>query len=664
MSRPRVTTACFAAISFCWLIGSPLPGVLSTTTIVSAADNQQDHTAAATITPTLSRIDLDDFRGRRWKLDDFDSDQFLVVAFLGTECPLAKLYAARLQTMQDQLATKGVRVIGVMSNRHDSLLDITAFANRQEIKFPLLKDAGARLADELDARRTPEIYVFDRDRKLRYRGRVDDQYGIGYVRDQPRRKDLQAALEELIAGQTVSIERTDAVGCIIGRKKTVSDSSEVTYGGQIAKLLHRHCVECHREGEIAPFALTDYEEVAGWADMIAEVVRDQRMPPWHADPKHGSFENERRLTDDEKQLLYDWAEAGAPAGDLTDLPTLPEKVTGWQLPREPDLVFHVSPEPFTVQAEGAVKYQYFRIAPNLEKDVWIHAAELKPGNRSVVHHILAFAVPRGSRELNGARGFLVGYVPGMRVAPWPDGHAKRIPAGSELVFQVHYTPIGVEVQDHSQLGICLLDESEVTREIVTTSAVETNLRIPPHEPDYRADAAGPRFPDDAKLLAMSPHMHVRGKSFRYALESNQEVLLSVPEYDFNWQTTYVLDPPLELKANDRIICNAVFDNSKKNLNNPAPEATVRWGDQTEDEMMIGYYHLSVPRGDTPAGKTGAERRRQMVERAIRLATFDRIDQDGDGSITKAETPRRLHKIFAELDTNRDDILTRREVEAK
>lgn len=617
------------------------------------------------LSKSLTRIDLDDYRGRRWQLEDFQSDAFVVVAFLGTECPLAKLYAARLQSMQTELAEDGVRILGVMSNRHDSLLDISAFAQREKLTFPIVKDAGARLADELGAERTPEVFVFDSGRRLRYRGRIDDQYGIGYVRDEPRRRDLQTALDELIAGSPVSIASTDAVGCIIGRTKKVETGASVTYGGQVAEILSRHCVECHREGEIAPFALTEYEEVAGWADMIAEVVSDQRMPPWHADPAHGHFANARVMSDEEKQVLYDWAAAGSPPGDLDDLPELPPTVDGWQLPREPDLVFDVSPEPFDVPAEGAVRYQYFRVDPELDQDIWIESAELKPGNRSVVHHILAFAVPKGQRNgLNGARGFLVGYVPGARVEPWPAGHAKRIPAGSELIFQVHYTPVGTPEKDQSQLGICIKDASTVTHEIVTTSAVQNRFSIPPGAADHPVAASSPPFPEGAKLLSMSPHMHVRGKAFEYALESSSEILISIPQYDFNWQTTYVLQQPLPLKAGDRMICKAVFDNSKDNLNNPDPSATVRWGDQTWDEMMIGYYHLSVPLGNEDAGPTRAERLRSMAERTARLAIFDRIDRDNDGKITKAQTPNRFHAAFEELDADGDGTLTRQEAETK
>ncbi|MCA9136071.1 MAG: redoxin domain-containing protein [Planctomycetales bacterium] len=648
-----------------------MAGVLVSVSSAAAQSPASSLAGSATFGKQLTRIDLDDYRGRRWQLDDFKSDNILVVAFLGTECPLAKLYAARLQSMQQELAEDGIRILAVMSNRHDSLLDITSFANRQQLTFPIVKDAGGRLASDLQASRTPEVFVFDSARKLRYQGRIDDQYGIGYVRDEPRRRDLRVALDELIAGDPVSVPKTDAVGCIIGRTKTVDGDANVTYGGQVADILNRNCVQCHREDEIAPFALTDYEEVAGWADMIAEVVRDQRMPPWHADPKHGHFANARMMTDEEKQILYDWAEAGAPAGDLSDLPKPAPKVSGWQLPREPDLVFNISEKPFTVPAEGTVRYQYFRVDPKLEKDVWIESAELKPGDRRVVHHILAFAVPKGQRQgLNGARGFLVGYVPGARVEPWPEGHAKRIPAGSELIFQVHYTPIGTDTSDQSELGFCLTEEAKVTHEIVTTSAVQPRLAIPPGDPDYEVSAASldRKFPAGARLLSMSPHMHVRGKAFEYSLASNSQVLLSIPKYDFNWQTTYVVDEPMPLVEGDYMVCRAVFDNSKNNLNNPDPTATVRWGDQTWDEMMIGYYHLSVPRdgndGEGDAEQRASQRRRMIAERAIRLAIFDRIDRDKDGKITKAETPKQFQAAFEQLDDNRDGTLTRIEAESK
>ena len=618
---------------------------------------------------TLRRIDLSDFRGRQWTLEDFADDSLVVVAFMGTECPLAKLYAVRLNEIASEYQKRSVKFIAVMSNRQDSLEEIGSFATRQEVSFPVVKDVGNRLADELQAERTPEVFVFDAKRQLRYRGRVDDQYGIGYVRDEPRRKDLRIALEEILTARKVSVPRTGAVGCIIGRSKKADEQSEITYGSHVANILAKRCVECHREGEIAPFSLTEYDEVAGWSDMIAEVVRDQRMPPWHATDDHAKFANQRSLTEEEKQTLIAWAEAGAPAGDLSDLPELPVKVTDWQLPREPDRVFAISPQPFDVPADGTVRYQYFRVDPQFTEEVWLEAAELKPGNREVVHHILAFAVPKGQRPSDGARGFLVGYVPGARWEPAPQGYAKRIPAGSELIFQVHYTPIGTPQTDQSQLGLVFADPHTITHEIMTTSAVQHDLKIPPGEANYETHASSPRFPDDAILLSMSPHMHVRGKSYRYDLQSRdgkRETILDIPSYDFNWQTTYALAEPRKMNEGARFLCTAVFDNSEENLNNPDPTATVRWGDQTWDEMMIGYYHFAVPlddEGESPqgVGQSRRERAAAMIRNAGQIRKFDQLDSDGDGRLARGDAPQLLLKVFDQLDANDDGVLTRDEV---
>ncbi|MFG0263051.1 MAG: alkyl hydroperoxide reductase, partial [Novipirellula sp. JB048] len=449
--------------------------------------------------------------------------------------------------------------------------------------------------------------------------------------------------------------------------------SEVTYSGQVAEILRKRCVECHRDGEIAPFSLTDYDEVAGWADMIAEVVREGRMPPWHASGAHLPLANDRAMSDEEKELLFAWAEAGSPPGDLSALPPLPKKVFGWQLPREPDLVVPVSPTVVPVPATGAVRYQYYRVDPELDHDVWIEAAELKPGNREVVHHILAFAVPKGTHQgLDAARGFLVGYVPGSRVELAPAGYAKRIPAGSELIFQVHYTPIGMEQEDQSQLGICFADPDSITHQIVTTSALQTKLKIPPGEANYKTSATSPRFPAEATLLSMSPHMHVRGKSFRYELETEtgeRTMLLDIPHYDFNWQSTYVLRDPLPVPAGSRVVCTATYDNSEANLNNPDPTATVRWGDQTWDEMMIGYYHYAVPfrgqprKSNNKNTSTQREKNAALIRSTVRLKKFEQLDRDGDGKLIRGDTPKQLHPVFDELDANRDGILTRHEVES-
>ncbi|TWU03866.1 redoxin domain-containing protein [Neorhodopirellula pilleata] len=589
---------------------------------VSAADTVSESSA------TLPSWSLTNVHGETITdeilMESSGDPSLVVVAFLGTECPLAKLYARTLNRLHQKYESKGVRFLAVMSNRQDSLEEIAAFAKRSELQFPIGKDLANRFADAIGAERTPEVFVFDADRLLRYRGRIDDQYGIGTILDSPRRNDLQIAIDELLSGQTVSTPKTEAVGCIIGRRKeSTSEQTEVTFHEHVAPILDRHCVECHREGEIGPFALQDYDEVAGWADMIVETTSDRRMPPWHAGEQSSvTFRNERRLTDTELDTLRQWAETGTArgnpsqrsesSGDITREDGLVRDDEGkvWQLPRRPDHVFKITESPVDIPASGEVKYQYYRVDPEFDRDVWVSAMQLRPGNRSVVHHILVFARPKGSNErLHAERGYLDGYVPGYRVESFAPGYAKRIPANSELIFQVHYTPTGVDEQDLSEFALVEVDPAEVTHEIHTNSSLNVRLNIPPGEANYTSTARSPSIPAGAELLAMMPHMHVRGKSFRYELQTpspfwskltagtaeDHQILLDVPRYDFNWQTAYVLTEPIPLPQGARLFCRAVFDNSEANLSNPDPTATVRWGDQTWDEMMIGYFHYALPK---------------------------------------------------------------------
>ncbi|GIW92142.1 MAG: thiol-disulfide isomerase [Pirellulaceae bacterium] len=605
----------------------------------------------------LDGFALRDYRGKLYTLDDFRDYPVLVIAFVGVECPLAKLYAARLSQLESQYRDRGVAFVGVDANVQDSLAELAAFARRQQIEFPLLKDADQELADRLGAERTPEVFLLDKERRVRYRGRIDDQYGISVVRARPEKPLLQQAIEEVLQGKPVSVPYDPAVGCIIGRHRRPDESSPVTYSRQIARILQKHCISCHRPGEIGPFSLTAYDEVAGWAEMILEVVQQGRMPPWHAAPEYGRFRNENRLSDQEKELIRQWVEAGAPQGDPAELPEPIQWVEGWQLPREPDLVIPVTPEPFNVPATGEVRYQYFVVDPGFTEDKWIEAAELQPGNRAVVHHILVFArrSPLDADE-GGLRGFLVGYVPGLRVEPLPAGMAKRIPAGSKLVFQVHYTPIGTPQKDQSRLGLIFADPKKVTHEVMTTSVVQRRLRIPPRESDYRVEATRAPLSFDCLLLGLMPHMHLRGKSFRYEAifpDGTREILLDVPRYDFNWQTAYRLEDPKPLPAGTRMHCVAHYDNSERNLNNPDPDRWVTWGDQTWDEMMIGYFDIAVPIAQAMnQRRIAAERARQVVQQ---------FDRNGNAVIDQDEVPPSLQRVFQRLDLNKDGRLTEEEL---
>ncbi|MCA9057224.1 MAG: redoxin domain-containing protein, partial [Planctomycetaceae bacterium] len=253
---------------------------------------------------------LQDYRGRQHQMSEYADRPVMVLAFLGTECPLVKVYGLRLQQFADTYADRGVVVLGINSNRQDSVTEIAAFARQQQLSFPILKDLNNELADCVQAERTPEVVVLDAERKVRYRGRIDDQFGVGFSRTEITASELTDAVEAVLAGREVAVTYQPAEGCLIGRMRPTDSDSTVTYAGQVAGILNRHCVECHRAGEIAPFALTDYEQAAGWADMIREVTRDQRMPPWHAEPSAVHFANARGLTAEEKDLLNRWALAG------------------------------------------------------------------------------------------------------------------------------------------------------------------------------------------------------------------------------------------------------------------------------------------------------------------------------------------------------------------
>jgi peroxiredoxin len=557
--------------------------------------------AGATAEPPIADFTLRDSGGKAFALADTKQQKCVVVVFLGTECPLAKLYAPRLQKLADDYRSRGVTVIGIDSNVQDSNADLAAYARLHKIDFPLLKDPGAAVADLFGARRTPEAFVLDERRIVRYRGRIDDQYGVGYMRPEPKRRDLRQALDELLTDKEVSQPHADPAGCLIGRGRKPDEASPVVFSKQISRIFNQHCVECHRPGEIGPFALTDYQEVAGWADTIAEVVAAGRMPPWHANPKFGKFAGDRSLSTEDKQLIAAWAAAGAPEGNRADLPKPPQfQPAGWQLPRQPDLVIPMSAAPFKVPAEGIVDYQFFAADQKFSEDKWFVAAEVMPGNRAVVHHLLVFAFSKGLDEAladGTTDGYLAAYVPGMRTANYPEGMAKRIPAGSRLVFQVHYTANGSEQFDCSKLGLILADPKRVQYEVLTGSVIRRSIAIPPRTARYRATADFAGLPEQSYLLSMMPHMHSRGAAFNYQLVyPNGKILtlLDIPHYDANWQTTYRLLEPLALPAGSRLRSTAFFDNSEDNPNNPDPTKTVRWGLQAKDEMMVGYFDVAVP----------------------------------------------------------------------
>lgn len=616
----------------------------------------------------IEDFSLHDFRGKVHSLKDYADSKGVVVAFIGIECPLARLYAPRLAELAAHYEKQGVTFIAVDSNRQDSVTELGGFAQRHKLSFPVLKDPSNEVADLFGAERTPEVYLLDSEGVIRYHGRVDDQYGqhlaennkrISYQHTEPKRRDLAIALDELLAGEEVSVAQTDVTGCIIGRIPEVEPGGDVTYSNQIARILQDRCVECHRDGEIAPFALTDYDEVVGWSEMIREVVQEERMPPWHANPEYGQFQNDCRLSNDEKQLISTWVDNGSPEGDPNDLPEPRQFTEGWGID-EPDQVIYMSDKPYDIPAEGTVEYQYFEVDPGWKEDKWIKSAEARPDNRAVVHHIIGFIRPpagdtRGIRE--GGAG--IGYAPGMPPRTFEPETAMFVPAGSKIVFQMHYTPNGRPQKDRSYIGVVFADEEDVKFRASGGAAMNTRFEIPAGADNHQV-TSDYEFEEDRLLLGMLPHMHLRGKSFRFIAEypdGESEILLDVPRYDFNWQLRYDLVEPKLMPAGTRLHCIAHFDNSEDNLSNPDPSEAVTWGDQTWEEMMIGWFttryvdpvdHEKLKAEMAAAAKEAGERFQEMAKGFIA-----RFDKDDSGTLSKEESPEQMQRFFNNLDTNRD-----------
>jgi len=391
-----------------------------------------------------------------------------------------------------------------------------------------------------------------------------------------------------------------------------------------------------------------YKEARPWAKAIKGAVLTRKMPPWLADPHYGQFLNERKLTDAEVQTIVSWADAGAPEGNPKEAPKPVKWVEGWNIPK-PDQVFEMA-KPFHIPAEGTVDYHYVIIPTGFTKDTWVQSAEVRPGNRQVVHHVIAFIRPPGSRWLkdgpineafipqrgqrsrqnaDAAAGdeaasmagteLLVGYAPGLQEQKFIPGQARLVPAGSDIVFQLHYTANGKEATDQTKVGLVYAKE-EPKQRVVTLTATQARFAIPPGDPSYEVKSAF-TLQDDSALVWLMPHMHLRGKDFVYTAiypTGEKQVLLNVPKYDFNWQLAYETMKPVVLPKGTRIECVAHFDNSANNKFNPDPTKEVRWGDQSWEEMMIGWFGVAIDakgRSDaTVYGRQGAEEAGVEIER--------------------------------------------------
>jgi hypothetical protein len=389
-------------------------------------------------------------------------------------------------------------------------------------------------------------------------------------------------------------------------------TQKVTYYKDALPILQERCQFCHRPGEIAPMSLMSYKETRPWAKAIKDAVSTRKMPPWSADPHVGKFSNDWSLNDDQIRTLTAWVDSGALEGNASEAPAPKTFVEGWNIGK-PD--YTVEMPAFPIPANGTVDYQYIVLPSGLTEDKWVQAAEIRPTFRQAVHHVVVFVREKGSpwlkeaqpgvayippsnekfaNTLGGGSDVMTIYTPGMAPDVWTPGMAKMIPAGADFVFQLHYTPNGKAGVDKSKLGLTFAT-APVERRVISMAAIDFQLKIPPGEANSVSHARTPNF-YDSTLISFFPHMHVRGKSFEYEIvmpNGDRQKLLNVPRYDFNWQFSYRLATPIDLPPGAKIECTAVFDNSPNNPANPDPKATVKWGEQTSEEMMVGFYDLAV-----------------------------------------------------------------------
>jgi mono/diheme cytochrome c family protein len=376
----------------------------------------------------------------------------------------------------------------------------------------------------------------------------------------------------------------------------------VTFTKDVAPILYKSCIECHRPTMFAPMSLVTFDDARPWARSIKQRVVSRVMPPWGADPAHGSFKNDPRLSQAEIDTIAKWVDDGAPKGDDKDLPPVPQLAEGWTIGK-PDAVFTMEEE-YKIPASGTIPYLYFRVPTHLTEDKWIQAIEIKPGARSHVHHVLAYTQPAGQTpNPGGALGptNIGGVTPNKPGLVFDPGVARLFRGNSDIVLQMHYTTNGTEATDRTTVAVIYAKEPP-TKLAAGGMALNPRFVIPANDGNAEVRATQ-MLTKDTLVTAYTPHMHVRGKDMIYIAhyaDGTDETLLSVPKYDFNWQITYQLAQPKLLPKGTKVEVIAHYDNSTANKFNPDPSKDVRWGDQTWEEMMIGFYSTVVDLPQAPA----------------------------------------------------------------
>ncbi|WP_339747632.1 redoxin family protein [uncultured Rubinisphaera sp.] len=571
--------------------------------------------AGETVTqPIQIQFDLSDLNGQLHLLSQNDQHQYRVFVFLSTFCPISNSYTQELNRLQEALPGN-MQIYGVISDMDVKLSEAIEHFTFYKTIIPILFDASGMLADMLQPTHVPEVFVLESKGKIVYRGAIDNAYeSIGRRRPQAEKKYLQEAISALANGKEIELTYVKPVGCFFPKPSEVSALTDVTFTRDIAPIIQSRCQNCHREGQVAPFSLTNYKETTRHAEMIIEVTQRRIMPPWM--PKPGAqpkFLGERWLTDRELAILKSWVDAGCPEGDDDNLPPAPKFAEGWRL-GEPDLVVKMQ-EPFTIPADGPDLLQNFVIPIDIDNDKMVAAIEFHQGNRRVVHHAVLFLDDKGqARKLDSATpepGYSsfggAGFLPSGALGGWSVGNTPRhlpnnmgryLKQGSDLVVQIHYHPSGKEETDQSEIGIYFVDKpvkellQERAKLVGSFWMANYEMDIPPGEANYERSTTY-TLPKDITLVGIVPHMHLLGKSMRVTAtlpDGDVKTLVDVPEWNFNWQDEYYYERPFRLPSGTTLRVEAVFDNSGDNPSNPSsPPQRVTWGDGTFDEMLFCFF---------------------------------------------------------------------------
>ncbi|HEX4710973.1 redoxin domain-containing protein [Phenylobacterium sp.] len=560
---------------------------------------------------------------------------------------------AELQKLADAYKAKGVIVWALDSNLADSRDAVAAEAAKAGLTVPILMDEQQLVGESLGVQREGEVFVIDpKTWTVAYRGPLDGHAG--------------QAVEALLAGQKPSVTRvalTAGKPVAFPERAHAADFAKISYSKDIAPILQEKCVSCHVNGGIGPFAMNSYDVIKGFSPMIRETVRTRLMPPYFADPHIGVFKNDQGLSPDQTKLLVHWIEAGAPRGEGPDplLANASKHAPEWptQLGK-PDVI--VDLPAFKVPATGLVEYQNVRVDNPFSRDTWLRAIAMKPGDRRVLHHVVSNHVPDPNQPAAAIPGGSVGsYTPGAEPQVMADGSGAPVPAGGKLNFQMHYTTMGKEAWDKTEVGFYTL---KTPPQYIKRSAVISTfaLMIPAGEARHQ-EIAYLTFPADAYLYTLYPHAHYRGMHVELKAKTpdgKEQMLLSLPKYDFNWQRDYDPVKPILVKAGTKLVATWVYDNSEHNPANPDPKRNVTWGEQTPDEMM--YFRVNYRWAD----ETVTNVRNDLQQKLFASQMMGSLDSNLDGKIEPNELKGPLAGLkarFAELDLNHDGVLDAKELSA-